>query len=312
MVRRTIRVTIARKEPHKCPQPHRAENSSNPPQPPSPPPTIVRPANLFAENSTKLNIKKAVNLAMIETKGSAEEKFNLIKSVGFQGVEINAPGGFDRNEVIKAAEKTGIIVHGVVDSDHWKDCLSDPDAAIRAKGVTALRAAIDDAHAMGASTVLLVPGRVTKDITYDEVWKRSHEEIEKVIPYAKEKGVKIAIEVVWNGFITKPNQFVEFVDSFNTPIVGAYFDIGNVVIWSPPAPWIDALGSRILKLHVKGYSLQKRWVDIGEGDEKWPDVRSALAKANYTGWATAEVKGGGEDVLRDISKRMDNVLGLGQ
>ena len=28
------------------------------------------------------------------------------------------------------------------------------------------------------------------------------------------------------------------------------------------------------------------------------------------GWATAEVGGGGEDVLRDVSRRMDKILGL--
>jgi hexulose-6-phosphate isomerase len=247
---------------------------------------------------------------MIEGNAPVEEKFKLIKSVGFQGVEINAPGGFDRDEVMKACDKTGIAVHGVCDSVHWKDCLSDPDAAVRARGVVGLKAALDDAQVMKASTVLLVPGRVTKEISYDDVWKRSREEIINVIPYAQEKNVKIAIEVVWNDFLTKPQQFVDYVDSFKTPTVGAYMDIGNVVKWSPPAEWVRALGPRILKLHIKGYSHQKKWVDIGEGDENWADVRQALAEAHYNGWATAEVKGGGEKELRDISERMNKVLGL--
>jgi hexulose-6-phosphate isomerase len=82
------------------------------------------------------------------------------------------------------------------------------------------------------------------------------------------------------------------------------------VKWSPPAEWVRALGPRILKLHIKGYSHQKKWVDIGEGDENWADVRQALAEAHYNGWATAEVKGGGEKELRDISERMNKVLGL--
>ena len=268
-----------------------------------------------ASSASKLPIRKALNLAMIDIKGPMKEKLALIKSVGFEGLEINAPGDFDREEIIAAAKDAGITVHGVVDSVHWKDCLSDPSAEVRARGVEGLKKALDDAKAFGASTVLLVPGRVTKDISFDDVWSRSQAEIKKVIPDAEKAGVKIAIEVVWNDFLTKPEQMVKYVDELNSPgagagSVGAYFDIGNVVKWSPPAQWIDALGPRILKLHVKGYSHAKKWVKIGEGDENWPDVRAALARVGYKGWATAEVTGGGEAELRDISKRMDEVLGL--
>ena len=247
---------------------------------------------------------------MIDVVATPEEKFDLIKSVGFEGVEINAPGNFNRDEIIKASEKTGITVHGVVDSVHWKETLSDPDAAVRAKGIDGLRAALENAKAMGASTVLLVPGVVKDGVTYDECWSRSQEEIRKVISDADQAKVKIAIEVVWNNFIKTPQQFVDYVDAFKTPTVGAYMDIGNVVKWSPPAEWITALGPRILKLHVKGYSHQKQWGAIGDGDANWPDVRKALADVHYQGWATAEVPGGGEKQLREISQRMDRVLGL--
>jgi len=37
-------------------------------------------------------------------------------------------------------------------------------------------------------------------------------------------------------------------------------------------------------------------------------VRQALAEIGYTGWCTAEVSGGGRDVLADIAQRMDRVL----
>ena len=42
----------------------------------------------------------------------------------------------------------------------------------------------------------------------------------------------------------------------------------------------------------------------------WPAVRAELAKINFTGWAAAEVKGGGWDYLADVSRRMDRVLDL--
>jgi len=184
-------------------------------------------------------------------------------------VELNSPDEkVDRNEARSASEKTGIKIHGVVDSVHWSTRLSDPDPAVRARGLEALRTAIKDAKFYGGDTALLVPGKVTNPETenYEQVYARSQEEIRKAIPLAEETGVKIAIEVVWNDFITRPEQLVQYVDDFKNPMVGAYFDVSNMLKYGvPAATWIRQLGKRMLKFDFKGYSHAKKWVPIGEG-----------------------------------------------
>ncbi|MEX2113363.1 MAG: sugar phosphate isomerase/epimerase family protein [Pirellulales bacterium] len=262
----------------------------------------------------KHSLKKAVKFGMIKVPGaSIEEKFNLIKSLGFQGVEFDSPSDINRDEAASAQASTGITIHGVIDSVHWNTRLSDPDPAVRAKGVEALRTAIADAKFYGADTVLLVPGKVSNPETenYEQCYARSQQEIRKVLPQADEAGVKIAIEVVWNDFITTPEQLVEYVDAFRTPTVGAYFDCSNMLKYGvPPAAWIRKLGKRMLKFDFKGYSHDKKWVAIGEGDEDWPEILKALDDVQYHGWATSEVSGGGEMELREIAARMNRVLGL--
>jgi hexulose-6-phosphate isomerase len=273
------------------------------------------PGSAWAQQQEKpMGFKKAVKFTMIKTNGSIEDKFNLIKSLGFDGVEMDSPSDVNVQEAVAAQEKTGIKIHGVIDSIHWKDRLSSPDAAVRARGLDGLRTAIKDAKAYGASTVLLVPGRVSDkaedDETFDKVWSRSQEEIRKVLPSLDGSGTKIAIEVVWNNFITKPEQLVKYVDEFQNPNVGAYFDVSNMVKYGvPPAEWIRALGPRMLKFDFKGYSNAKKWVKIGEGDENWPEVRKALAEIGYHGWATSEVAGGDAEALKEVKQRMDQVLG---
>jgi hexulose-6-phosphate isomerase len=262
-----------------------------------------------------IRLKKAVKFGMIGGDASVEEKFNLIKELGFQGVEMDSPGGPDPKEAVEASKKTGIAIHGVVDSIHWNQRLSDPDPAVRAKGLEGLKTAIRDCKAYGGSTVLLVPGACRDKVNenYDQTWERSAAEVRKAIPLAKENGVKIAIETVWNDFITKPEEFVAYIDQFEDPTVGGYFDISNMIKFGPsPARWIHVLGGdRLLKFDFKGYSHANQWVSIGEGDENWPDVLQALANVGYKGeFATAEVRGGGRDVLADISQRMDKILGL--
>lgn len=271
-------------------------------------------APLALADAPKRQLKKAVKYGMIKVPGaSILDKFKLVKSLGFQGVEFDSPSDIDRKEALAARDATGIAIHGVIDSVHWQIRLSDPDPAVRAKGLAALRTAINDARFYGADTVLLVPGKVSNAETenYEQVYERSQAEIRKAIPQAADANVKIAIEVVWNDFITKPEQLVQYVDDFQTPTVAAYFDCSNMLKYQvPAATWIRKLGKRMVKFDFKGYSHEKKWVPIGEGDEDWPEVLKALDEIGYHGWATSEVAGGGEAELRDIAARMNRVLQL--
>lgn len=264
-------------------------------------------------------LRKGVKIGMIKEGSTFREKFELIKSLGFEGVEMDSPSDVDRDEAKQAAADTGIVIHGVVDSVHWKSRLSDPDPAVRAVGLDALRTAMKDAKFYGADTVLLVPGAVRdpKNENYEQCWERSTAEIRKVLPEANDLGVKIAIEVVWNLFITRPEQLVQYVDQFDSPVVGAYFDVSNMIRFGfPPQDWIRQLGKRMLKFDFKAYKHanfmagENPWVKIGEGDEPWPQVHKALADVGYTGWATSEVGGGGKAELKDIAERMNKVLRL--
>ncbi|HEX5470458.1 MAG TPA: sugar phosphate isomerase/epimerase family protein [Lacipirellulaceae bacterium] len=253
------------------------------------------------------------------------QKFKLCKEAGFDGIELINPLNFGQpgsekepekndpkiSEILAASRETEMPIHGLVNIlGNRKAHIASPDEATREKGRALLEQSVRNCHAYGGSAVLLVPGKVGgPDETHDEVWKRSIEQVRKVLPVASELGVRICIETVWNKFCEKPEQLRDYVDEIDNPWFGVWLDLGNVRKLGPTENWVRTLGTRIVKLDVKGYTKKHGLkTKIGDGEINWPAVCDALAEINYCGWAAAEVRGGGREWLADIVERMNRVL----
>ncbi len=240
---------------------------------------------------------------MITEKLSPEDKFRLVKDVGFEGVEISRHGSkkdeVEPRDLARASEKVGVPIHGVSNG-------SNPD----------LEAAIEDAAIYGATTVLHVVA-TDPNAPYMENYRKTQELIRAAIPAAEKKRIKILVENVWATFLIEPLTMARYIDELASPWVKSYFDVGNVMRWGWPQHWIEVLGKRIEKIHIKEYSLKTAMKEgmgkgfdfpIGQGDIDWKRVREELNKIGFLSWATAEVKGGDRQRLADISAQMDAVL----
>ncbi len=278
--------------------------------------------------ASKRKLRKAIMYSTIGVKGSVLEKFRVMKAAGFEGVE--PMGAMNRDEVLAALKETGLQAASVCDHIHWVKPLSAPDEATRQLGFDGLILSLQDAKAYGAGSVLLVPGIVRGatvrpgDSTYEECWERSIAEIRRAIPIARDLGVKISIENVGNNFITKPQQAVDYLDAINSEWVGWHFDIGNIGRTGFAAEkWIDALGKRIVRIHVKDYrnapaagAAKTKAPDrpkLLEGETNWPAVMAALDRAGYSGWAITEQPGNqAADVASasDMVQRLDRIFAL--
>lgn len=262
-------------------------------------------------------LRKSLMFGMVEGPGTLLEKFTMVRDAGFQGVELDSPSNRKPEEVLDAMAKTGVEVSGMVDSVHWKATLGDPDPVVRARGLEALETALRDAKRFRATSVLLVPAVVTIGISYEEAWRRSQDEIRKLVPLAAELEVAISIENVWNQFLLSPLEAARYVDAFESPWVGWHLDLGNVVNYGFPEQWIRILGKRIRRLHVKDFSRRRRddeglWkgfeVELGKGDVDWKACMRALDAIAYEGWASAEVRGGDAERLKTVASQMDRLF----
>ena len=148
----------------------------------------------------------------------------------------------------------------------------------------------------------VVAGRVNKENSCEKVYKQQQARLREALPYAEKQNIKLLIENVWNNFLLLSLETARFIDELNSPALGAYFDVGNVVRMGWPKHWIRILGKRIVKLNIKEYSRRLQLeqglrkglnVEIGDGDCDWPVVRKARIAIGYTtDRVTAEVKGG--------------------
>lgn len=271
-----------------------------------------------AKAASRVTLKKSLGFGMIKEELSLTDKFKLIKDLGFDGVEMNSPVAFSVAELVDAKTKAGIELPSVVNKDHWEMPLSDPDPAVRKKIIQSVAQSLQDVKDLGGDTVLVVPGVVNEKVSYEQAYITATNSIRELIPYAEKTGMQIALENVWNNFLLSPIEAKRFIDEINHPLIGWYFDAGNILRYGWPEHWIYTLNSRIMKLHIKEYSRELMntkglWegfkVNLLDGDNNWPVVMKAVSDIKHDGgWLTAEVSGGDRARLKDISERMDKII----
>lgn len=249
-------------------------------------------------------VRIAVKYPMIRESVSVLEKFAILKSAGFQGVEITIAQRNETKEILLAVDATGVVVHGVThpSSDHYEEPLNL-------------------CKAVGGDAVLVV-AKLKPNVSYEENFKLAQGFIRKALPQAEKLGIRLLVENVRGSFLKRAEEMARFIDELKSPAVGAYFDTGNAISWTDQTAehWARVLGRRIVKLDIK----DRGHVEFGDpktrstdavgtdgGEVHWENVRRQLERINFRGWATAEVTGGDKARLTRMASWIRGVLNLG-
>ncbi|GMU24784.1 MAG: hypothetical protein AMXMBFR13_48550 [Phycisphaerae bacterium] len=214
-------------------------------------------------------------------------------------------------ESIRAA---GCEVTALASKLTWQTPFTSPDAQVRQRAIELTMAALDRARWLGAPVLLVVPGVVGRwnarlpEVGYADALHHAHDALRRLALAGEARRVVIAIENVWSRFLLSPTEMADLIDRVNSPWVRVYLDVGNVLAFGYPQDWIDVLGRRIERVHVKDYRLEagtpQGFCPLGDGDVDWPAVMAALKRHRYQ--APLIYEGPGE--LPDISRRMDAIL----
>ena len=282
-------------------------------------------------------MKKSISIWSFYGDWSLKDKMKLAKDAGFEGIELDVSGDgpitLDSDEdaiaaIGSLAADSGLTLSGLATGMYWEFNPASENAESRAQAKVVLEKQIRVASQLGIGAVLVVPGSVGADfipgceeLSYDKVWDQATEFISNALPLAKELGVDIGIENVWNKFLLSPLEMARFIDQFDDARVGSYFDVGNVLATGYPEHWIRILKDRIRRVHVKDYRRAvgsvDGFVDLLSGDVNWPAVVQSLKSIGYSGWVAAEMippvpfyKYAPETLIDNTSRAMDSIFGL--
>jgi len=254
-------------------------------------------------------MKSAINVWAFPSDWPMEGILTLAKDAGFAAIELDyGPGrplhAQSTEEEARALRQhcldAGLAVCSLASGVFWRvNLLSDQDDE-RARAKAHVRHMLRLGAALEVDTLLIVPGFVGPFeagapvvADYKVAYHRALIDFRELAVDAEKVRVVLGIETVWNKFLTSPLEMRAFVDAVDSPYVGVYLDVGNVLRTGYPEHWIRILGSHIRKVHLKDFKVNVGnlggFVDLLRGDVDFRAVMAALRDVGYDDYLVVEM-----------------------
>jgi L-ribulose-5-phosphate 3-epimerase len=252
-------------------------------------------------------MKKSIGDNMIPQGWSFEEGLELVKKVGYDGIELwlGAVPWFQMSttdaqvkQLRQQVENAGLVVSNVSTGLHQHTPLSARDPQVHAQAIRIVERQLETSQLLGCDAILVVAGLVTQEIPYNEVYQRCVDTMQQLAPLAAKAQVRIGCENCNSEqrFLLSPREFWTFLNDVNSPFVGIHLDVGNIHDTGFAEQWIEILGPRITRIHVKDV-MKKRgrccdtvYTSLFIGDNDWSAIRAAITKVGFDGWLIAEME----------------------
>ncbi|NLX70443.1 MAG: sugar phosphate isomerase/epimerase [Clostridiales bacterium] len=277
-------------------------------------------------------MKKGINIWSFKSGMTVAECMAMARDAGYDGIELSLDEegeiSLDSSEkeileIKKIAEDQGIEIASLATGLYWAYPVTSSDPGIRQKSKDIVRKQLEIAACLGTDGILVVPGAVagldpgSEVVQYDVAYNRALEAFAELKAEAESFKVSIGLENVWNKFLLSPLEMRDFIDRIDSPYVGAYLDVGNIIYTGYPEHWIRILGKRIKKVHFKDYrrgvGTLEGFVDLLAGDVNFPEVIRALNDIGYDDYVTAEMIPNytyhTNQIIYNTSRSMDTILG---
>ncbi|MBQ9801847.1 MAG: sugar phosphate isomerase/epimerase [Clostridia bacterium] len=246
----------------------------------------------------------SANMIKIHDTFGIKQTFDVFAKAGIQGIDFNndvaeyCTKQHDRQfyeELGNYAREKGVAICQA----HAPFPSSFTDEAKSAKRFDEIVQAMQNAAYLGAPMIVVHPC-VHLDYAVEgnpeKLFEYNLDFYTRLIPYAQEFGIKIAIENIGRVSITStPDRLNKLYDTLNNPVFTVCFDVGHCLLQGvDPAEAIRKLGHRLANgcthIHDNSGDTDAHTLPY-YGNVKWESVMIALADIDYQGDLNYEASG---------------------
>jgi len=261
-----------------------------------------------------------IGITQIVTGGmSLDDCLSLCKEAGYEAIELSFREGgeldvnMSESDIKKVAKKcadAGVEIASVIGGYRDSGSMLSLNPENRKKSARSITRILEIGNILGTDGMLLHPGQLTSEGTYQQVWDAFQAELKKLAPVAESHKVAICVENVWNKFLLSPKEMREFVDAVGNKWVATYLDTANMMAYGYPEHWVRELGKRIRKVHFKDFKRGSHsFVNLLDGDTDWALLMKEFRAVGYDSAVIHEV-GGDHSALVDIAERMRKIIAM--
>lgn len=243
---------------------------------------------------------------------SIEETIRRIAAIGYRGIELLAdvphawPAGLlpERREAIRrAVDDAGLTISNInafmmnavgdPRQPYWHPGWTDPDPHYRAIRREHTKRALQLAADLGAPHITTEPGGLlTPEQTRAQAGDIFYEEIMPCVERAEQLGIKLLIEPEPELFIERFDQYLEFADRVDSPLIGLNFDVGHAFcVGEDPQDWVEKMQTHTVHYHLEDIAATRvhKHLIPGHGAIDFPTTLQAIHNTQYKGWLTVEL-----------------------
>jgi sugar phosphate isomerase/epimerase len=241
-----------------------------------------------------------------------DETIARIAALGYQGIELLAdvphawPAGL--LEVQKQSIRDSLARHHLTISNinafmmnaiadprqpYWHPSWIDPDPHYRAIRREHTKRALQLAVDLGAPHITTEPGGpLAEGQTWADGAAIFYEELMPCVEVAEKLQMRLLIEPEPDLLIERFDQYLEFVDRIDSPLVGLNFDIGHAYcVGEDPQDWVAKMSGHTVHYHLEDIAATRVHQHLvpGRGAIDFDATLAAIQQTGYDGWLTVEL-----------------------
>lgn len=172
--------------------------------------------------------------------------------------------------------------------------LSSPNKIIRDDSLSYMQQCADNAIALGAQALLIVPGSSLSGQTRQDAWKRMCEGIVRIREYTESLGIRLGIEPVnryVSDLVNTAEDAMRVIREVGHDGIGVVLDTGHIYLSEEtPEQAIANCESHLLEVHVNDNDGQHQQNLVpGDGTFDFDNFLKSLRSTGYSGFLTAEL-----------------------